>query len=296
MAVLSARPRLALKKIVVPTDFSPASELALQYAIAIARHHGSRIHLVHAVAPVSHAELWQAIASRKQEEEFAKADLTLRREAEKCGEVECSQWLLTGTPLDVVERLVSFDQVDLVVLGTQAGKGFRKLATGAAAEHFFRHVHCAVLAIGPLVTGWHPVWEPKRILLATDLQSDEAMAVKCAALLAREHEAELALLHVATPAAAPFPGDQELVGRPYFQSRLRALLSHKPELEYPAEFWVEFDKDPVAEIVRVAKDREIDLIVLSVHREEPWGFHFVHEAYRIVAEALCPVLITQRRF
>lgn len=296
MAVLSARPRLALKKIIVPTDFSPASELALQFAIGIARHYGSRIHLVHAVEPVPHAELWQAIASHTQEKEFAKAEERLRREAKKCGDIECSEWLLTGTPLEVVERLVSFDQVDLVVVGTHGARGFRKLATGAAAEHFFRHIHCPVLAIGPAVTGWNPVWAPKRVLLATDLQSDESIAVKCAALLAREHDAHLALLHVAPPVWAPFPADQEITARPYFQSRLRELLSYKAELEYPAEFWVEFGQDPVAEILRVAKERAMDLIVLSVHREEPWGFHFVHEAYRIVAEAVCPVLITQRRF
>ena len=139
------------------------------------------------------------------------------------------------------------------------------------------------------------MWEPKRLLLATDLQSEESAAMRCAVFLAREHDARLALLHVAPPAPPPYPDDQQVIARPYFESRLRELLAYKPRLSYPAEFWVEFSEDPVREIVRVAREQLMDLIVISVHREEPWGFHLVHEAYRIVAEAPCPVLITQRR-
>jgi nucleotide-binding universal stress UspA family protein len=151
------------------------------------------------------------------------------------------------------------------------------------------------LAVGPAAKACGAAWDPKHVLLATDLQSTESSATRCAVFLAREHSARLALLHVAPPAAAPFPEDQELIVRPYFESRLRELLSYKPHLEYPAEFRVEFGPDPAAEILRVAQDQGTDLLVLSVHRQEPWGFHFVHEAYRIVAEAPCPVLITHRR-
>ncbi|HUI83317.1 MAG TPA: universal stress protein [Candidatus Binatia bacterium] len=294
MAVLSAKPGVAVRNIVVATDFSPASCLALDYAVAIARHYGSKIHLVHAIEAGSHAPEPHAGALWGREADAAAAE-RLRLEAEKCGEMGCAQWLLKGTALEVVERILSLDQVDLIVIGTHAGRGFRKAAIGSAAEHFFRNVHCPVLAVGPSVTESGTVWEPGQVLLATDLQSDEAVAAKCAVLLAREHAARLALLHVAAPAAAPYPEDQRVIARPYFESRLRELLSYKPHLDYPAEFLVEFGEDPVAEILRVSRQRSIDLIVLSVHREEPWGFHFVHEAYRIVAEAPCPVLITQRR-
>jgi len=294
MAVVGARPRVAVRNIAVATDFSPESDLAIKYAAAIARHFGSRMHLVHALEPslsktVHAGTLWG-------NETEAEARAKLRREAQKCGELACAEWLLKGTPVQVVERMLSLDDIDLVIIGTRASKGFRKVAIGSAAEQFFRQVHCPVMAIGPLA-GPAPVsWRPRNLLLATDLQSDEALAARCAVFLAREHDAKLALLHVADPSAAPFPADQQATSRAYFQSRLRELLSYRPGLDYPAEFWVEFGEDAPAEILRVARDREVDLLVLSVHREEPWGFHFVHEAYRIVAEAPCPVLITQRQY
>ena len=293
MAVLSARPGVALKNIVVAIDFTPQSELALQHAAAIARHFGAKLHLVHAIHPSPHVPAHEATAALARQAE-AEAEAKLEREAENCEEVECSRWVLIGDPISAVERILSFDEIDLVVIGTHGAKGLRRLSAGSAAEHFFRHVHCPVLTVGPSVSGWNPVWAPKQILLATDLQSDESVATCCAVLLAREHDAHLALLHVAPPAPPPFPEDQEVTARPYFQSRLRQLLSYDSHVDYPAELMVEFGHDPAAEVIRVAGQKKADLIVLSVHREEPWGVHFVRQAYRIVAEAPCPVLITQR--
>lgn len=292
MAVISARPKVAVKNIVVATDFSQAADVALQYAAAIARHFDSRVYLVHGIELPGHATAHATTLWGNEAE--AEAEKKLQHEAEKCSGIECMPRLLKGTPLDVVERILSLDEMDLVVIGFHGAKGFHKLAAGSAAEYFFRHVRCPLLAVGPSVKGWTRAWEPKHVLLATDLQSNEAVATRCAVLLAREHNARLALLHVAPPARAPYPEEQHLIDRPYFQSRLKELLSYKSELDYPAEFLVEFADDAVAGILRVAGERACDLIVLSVHREEPWGLHLVHEAYRIVAEAPCPVLITQR--
>jgi len=292
MAVLSTKPRVALQNVIVATDFSPASDLALGYALAIAHYYGSKIFLVHAIeaAPTQHpGTLWG-------HETDTDAHEKLHREARKCGDLECLEWLLKGTAEQVIDRMLSLDKIDLVILGVRASKGFRKLAFGAAAEHFFRHTRCPLLAVGPGVGACPANWEPRHVLLTTDLQSDESVAARCAVFLAREHDARLSLLHVAPPAPPPYPDDQQVISRPYFQSRLRELLSYKPSLDYAAEYCVEFGADAVAEILRVARERAIDLIVLSVHRQEPWGFHFVHEAYRIVAEAPCPVMITRRQY
>jgi nucleotide-binding universal stress UspA family protein len=289
MAVLIARPKIALKTIVVKTDFSPASEVALQYAVALGHYYGAKIELVYGTE------------RKKREPDECKAALggvpaeeMLRRQIKQCGDLECSSWFFTGTPLEVVDRLLSFEKVDLVVVGTQDVTGVKKVSAGAASEHLFRKIHCPVLAVGPAVAAPEPGWYPKRMLLTTDLQSDESTAAKCAALLAREHESQLALLYVAHPTRVPFPVDDEISAKPYFQTRLRELMSYKPELDYPADYWVKFAEDPVESILQVAREKAIDLLVMSVHREEPWGFHFVHHAYRIVSESPCPVLITQR--
>ena len=45
------------KNILIATDFSPESESALQYALAIALRYRSRIDLVHVLEPIPHGLL-----------------------------------------------------------------------------------------------------------------------------------------------------------------------------------------------------------------------------------------------
>ena len=42
-----------IQNILCPVDFFPASERALEYAIALARNYGARLHILHVVSPVS---------------------------------------------------------------------------------------------------------------------------------------------------------------------------------------------------------------------------------------------------
>jgi nucleotide-binding universal stress UspA family protein len=296
MLVLSAKPRISLKNIVVATDFSAASESALDHAVAIARHYDSKILLMHAIGSTPDSQSWDEARIRGADKLLTHAEQKLCAEAEKHPDVECQRFLLTGTALEVVEHILSLDHIDLIVVGTHGTKGVRKLMMGSVAEQICHHVRCPVLVVGPLSGEGKPTWSPKRILLATDLQSDESRAIEYATAVAREHDARLALLHVTTPAGPPYPQDSELFIAPYFQSRLRELLSYQPWGDYPADVWVEFENDPVAGILKVVHQRAIDLLVLSVHPREPWTSHLVHNAHRIVAEALCPTLIVQREF
>jgi nucleotide-binding universal stress UspA family protein len=290
--LLSTIPRLLLKNIIVATDFSPVSEVAIKYGAAIARHHSSKVTLVHAMPPVEEAEA----EGRSPDGVRADAEFRLRAESDNLVDVECEIRLIEGNPLQVVEQVLSLEPTDLIVVGTHGTGGFRRLWRGSAAEQIFCHICCPVLVMGPSVLPAGAVWEPSRILLATDLESDEFRAVEYAIAFADEHHAQLALLHVTPGAAAPYPEDTEIFLRPYFESRLQRIIPSWLGLEYPAQFWVEFGNDPVTETMRVVRSHAMDLLVLSVHPREPWTSHFHHDAHRMVAEAPCPVLVVQRSF
>ena len=289
--LVSAIPTLVLRNIVVATDFTPTSELALEYAIAIAKHYSSKIMLVHAMTALDDAEARRVEGS----DALAAAEAQLTAEGARCEGVEHDTRLVKGTPLQVVEQILALENTDLLVVGTHGRHGLRRFIAGSMAEQIFRHVRCPVLVIGPWVRVFAD-WRPKRILLATDLQSDESKTLDYAIALAAEHNAELALFHVTPPAAAPFPEDTEVFLRPYFESRLRRLLPYSLELKQRVEFLVEFGSDPVAETIELLKAEKISLLVLSVHPGEPWTTHLHHDAHRMVTGAPCPVLIVQRRF
>ena len=289
--LLSAVPSLSIRNIVVATDFSPASEMALGYACAIAGRNSSRLTLVHAVTSSEKAEPEAGVPA----ESMAAIEQKLREQAATCRGLECHTRPVKGTTLEVVDQILALEHVDLIVVASHGTRGWRRFLLGEGAAQIFCHVKCPVLVIGPEVVNKEGNWKPKRVLLATDLESDEGATIEHAMAWAEGHHAELALLHVTPPAAAPFPEDTEVILRPYFQSRLRKLIPSWAGLGHP-HFWIEFGSDPVTETVRVINEKEIDLVVLSVHPREPWTTHFRHDAQRMVAMAACPVLVVQRKF
>jgi len=294
MLAANITPRIALKNIVVPTDFTAASRAAVDCAIAIATRYGSKIILVHAVESATKAEAEENRGPREVHR-VAEAEWKLISEANRCADLVCERHLLKGTAPEVVEQFLAIDHTDLIVLGAPASRGFRRLLMRSAAEHIFRHVRCPVLAIGPSVRSQWTTWNPRHILLVTDLETDESRAVAYATAVADEHSARLALLHVTLPSAAPYPEDSERVVRPYYQSRLRQLISKwRPISNRSPDLWVEFEHDLVNGITNVLTRQAIDLLILSVHPSAPWTLHFAHNAHRIIAAAPCPTLIVQR--
>lgn len=290
MAAIGTIQKLSIQQIVVATDFTSASTGALDCAIAIAKHYGSKIILVHAVEMVPQDQPGQG-AGHAELHRLSDAQWRLVTETRKCAALQCEWHLLKGTVPQVVEQFLAIDHIDLIVVATHADRPFHK----SSAEHIFRRVRCPVLALGPSIHSEKSAWNPRCILLATDLQSDEFRTMMYATALAQQHNARLKLLHVTLPSASAYPGDSEVMVRTYYNSRLRQLAYHlQGGSSAMPDVWVEFDRDPVAGIVRAATRNSADLLILSVHPNAPLTLHFGHIAHRIVTAAPCPTLIVQR--
>jgi nucleotide-binding universal stress UspA family protein len=54
MAALPQVARISLKDILLPTDFSDASQAAMPFALELARIYGARLHLAHVILPELH--------------------------------------------------------------------------------------------------------------------------------------------------------------------------------------------------------------------------------------------------
>jgi nucleotide-binding universal stress UspA family protein len=67
---MDAKIHMALKDILLATDFSPASDAALPHALTIARHYGSKLYVAHVICPeftdLSAAELTPTILKHAQ--------------------------------------------------------------------------------------------------------------------------------------------------------------------------------------------------------------------------------------
>lgn len=139
-----------------------------------------------------------------------------------------------------------------------------------------------------------------RILLPTDFSKYSTEATKYACALAEKFDAELHLLHVLEThlSATPEFAAGLALPTPVKESRSACEQLLVKVLD-PA--WAELrkgrivrsieDGNPFVEIVRYAKEREIDLIVLGTHGRSALAQVLMGSvADRVVCKAPCPVL------
>src|ERR1700758_1564652 len=145
--------RVSISKIMVTTDFSPVSDRALDYAMALARRYDARIYLAHVITPdpFQFAEPQLAQATYEKVRQAAEEGITDILISGKLRGVPHEVFLEEGNVWPSLEKLILEHEIDLVVAGTHGrGKG-QKILIGAVAEEIFRQANTAVLTVGPPV-------------------------------------------------------------------------------------------------------------------------------------------------
>jgi nucleotide-binding universal stress UspA family protein len=138
---------IALKTILIPTDFSEPSANALKYARAFAENFKASIHLLH-VLELTAFYGWEApVIAREDLERGALNQLEhLITETEK--EQSCVLPVLrTGSPFVEIVRYAREANVDLIVMGTHGRGPIAHMLMGSVAEKVVRKAPCPVLTV-----------------------------------------------------------------------------------------------------------------------------------------------------
>ena len=141
---------LQFQRILVPVDFQPLSQKALQYADELAAQSNATLTILHALElPPTHD--WDAPATRSEAlatlRKHALASLTSWTEALRTPQNRKTLELRDGHPVSVVVDASA--RYDLVVMPTHGRQGAQYLMMGSVAERIVRGAHCAVLVIRP---------------------------------------------------------------------------------------------------------------------------------------------------
>jgi nucleotide-binding universal stress UspA family protein len=296
MKTLEAGKRIGLKNILFATDFSPYSNAALPYALAIARQYGAKLYGIHALASEAYClatpDYWPGYV---QQEEELQQEAAARLEEQIRG-VPHQVVSVIGDVWDILSRLVGEHDIDLIVVGTHGRTGARKLLMGSVAERIFRQAACPVLTVGPNVPcKENGAGQFRKILFATDFSKESLAALSYAFSLAEEDQSQLALLHVVEQPAAGIVDVEGLTAS--LVRRLKQLTSAEVESWCDVQCLVGFSRQfapPAERILEIARERAEDLIVLGVrptHGAFSTVTHLSHTtAQHIVAHATCPVL------
>jgi len=134
--------------ILVPIDYSPCSEHALDYACALAARLGARIHVVNAIGttlPELSAALTDQMISSIRHDNAAALDKLIqpRRALASFGEVT----VIDDDARDAILKAARAVHADLIVIGTHGRRGLSRVLLGSVAEDVLRRAPCPVLAV-----------------------------------------------------------------------------------------------------------------------------------------------------
>lgn len=273
-----------LEAILAATDFSESAEGAIDWAVGVARTHGAKLLLVHAL----HDEAERERCREALEERAA----TLRSSGTP---VECR--LVVGAAARAVIEVAEEAAVDLVVAGTRGQTGLKRIYLGSTAARLVRYATCPVLTVHPEHIGQHrPI---HRILVPTDYSADAGLALRAAARLLDPALASalVVLLHVyrlhprvAYPWTPSYPAHRRSELAREARRHLETLAAPLRALGFEVQM-VAQEGHPAevidAEAIRVAAD----VIAMGTHgRSGLEHLRFGSIAEHVLPAAPCPVL------
>jgi len=295
------------RNILFPTDFTPHARAALKYAAAFARSGGGRVVLFSvqsAQVPLNLLTLSRPVLE-EQENVWL---LQLRTEVSDLladplfAGLEVEPVIVAGEPAPEIARAVREYEIDLVTVVTHGRKGLTRALWGSTAEEIIAEAPCPVLTIRPPqhdfveYRGSRSEVRLNRVLLATNFRPSSSAATQVATQLATQTGAELHAVYAI--------GDYfEQVSVMFPEGGLTALTRLR---SYVQERMTQLARDdgaraithiaegrPYAEIVRLAAEKDVDLIVIgtNVHASLLGGTPVLgSEIERVVRNAPCPVL------
>lgn len=145
-------PRFALKKILVPTDFSEHSRDALQYAIALAKRFEARITLLHCIHPHYYTTSDEYAAydlPRLMDSLNESAKIEMKRLVQETAfaGVPFRTEIIVGAPGREIADFAAKKSSDLIVTSTQGRTGLKRAWIGSTAEATVRFAKCPVLVV-----------------------------------------------------------------------------------------------------------------------------------------------------
>jgi nucleotide-binding universal stress UspA family protein len=144
---------IALKQVLVPTDFSETSEVALKYGASLAETFSSSLHVLH-VIPDPYSQPWSVEATGvsiadllRTWEEDAKKRLDALMPAAERAKAKAELATCVGHPFVEIIRYARDHQIDLIVMGTHGRGPVGHMFLGSVAEKVVRKAPCPVLTV-----------------------------------------------------------------------------------------------------------------------------------------------------
>ena len=142
-----------IKSVLVPTDFSPGADIAMNYAIDLAAREKATIHLLHVIDADSFMTaypdglLFEPPGVRDHLIDSAHTRLDNCVEKSQAAGVPVSVRVAVGRAAPLIAQEATARNADLIVMGTHGRSGFSHFLLGSVAERVLRLAQCPVLTV-----------------------------------------------------------------------------------------------------------------------------------------------------
>jgi len=276
-----------LEKILVPVDGSELSSRILPHVRSLV-HGDSREVVIATVVPSS--EVPQVPMGGKPALDLALDVLEKAKTTLSAWGIAAKTRLVVGDPATRILELADEIRPSLIAMSTHGRSGVRRFVRGSVAERVLRSSPFPVFLVNPhdRRTGERAI---KRILVPLDLSDLSAEIVPLAAAVAREHGAQLVLLHSLDVVISPDPVIMvsPTVSREDATAKLEKLAERAEGV--PTRVRVALGA-PSINILEVAREEDADLVAMTTHGRSGfsrWAFGSVAE--QVLRNCPCPLLV-----
>lgn len=191
----------SMQNILVSTDFSNHSEIALSFGKNLARITGATLHVLTVVEPLSLV----VEGSETLQAEFVEQGNTFARTAmQKLAGGFQQEGIVTrpavntGHPVEQILLYASENNIDCIVMGTHGRRGVQRLFLGSVAEEILHRAHCPVMVVNNQHTRAATL-SLETIVVPIDCSDYSDFVVEYGVTLANLLRARVELVHVVEP-------------------------------------------------------------------------------------------------
>ncbi len=251
-----------MKTILVPTDFSKLSKVAVSYAIGFAKKIDARIILLSVINASSSSKTlmnWKKLEKEMVKTAQQDADQLIEEVKADAGDIDISFCSTLGFPIEaMIDQFAVRNKVDLIVMGSKGATGLKKAFMGSNAAAVIDT--CSVPVI--VVPGDAEFKQIKKLVYATDMQNVQK-EIKTLTKFTNIFDAHVHVLHV-IPGNLPKDKVKELK-RDWPQISLEEELiktANNPKIHLHI-----LKNESIAEAVDTfVIDKKADLLAMFTHR------------------------------
>ncbi|KKK66103.1 hypothetical protein LCGC14_2967460 [marine sediment metagenome] len=291
------------KRILVATDFSECSRVALDICISASKCMKTKLYILHTIEKFPHdyrhllSSTTHSNMKQKLEEEAVNKIKAILPE-ELLGSEDIVPIIRFGKPFLEVIQVAKEKDVDIIAIGTHGRAGVDRIILGSVAERVVRKAHCPVMVVrSRKYIGF------KRIIVPIDFSDCSRIALEYAAATARAHRSKLTILHVYEESfiepyvrAANTEEEAQEIIRGIEQVNEGKYDEFLKKIDLGG---VEYDKllrkgIPSNEIVETAREQQAQLIVVGTHGRSGIKHMLIgSDAEEVVRNAPCDIVVVK---